>query len=218
MKKRIIIAISLFILFSTTLFKHEIVISKFNIIKIKIDNNSIIKEQDLKNLLSPLLNKNLIFLQAHEVEKLLIQNSLIESFKVKKKYPNNLEIKVFEKKPIAILFNKKKRFYLSEKIETYEFQNYKDYKNLPLVFGDQKKFKIFYNDLKIINFPFDLVKKYTLYESDRWDLETINKIIIKLPSKNYNEKLKNFINIRDKKSFKKFKVFDYRIEGQLILK
>ena len=37
-----------------------------------------------------------------------MKNSFIESFKVKKKYPNNLKIKVFEKKPIAILYNEKK--------------------------------------------------------------------------------------------------------------
>ena len=41
MKKRIIIALALFGLFSTITFKQEIVISKFNLKEIKIENNFI---------------------------------------------------------------------------------------------------------------------------------------------------------------------------------
>ena len=36
-----------------------------------------------------------------------MQNDFIESFQMKKKYPNTLKIKINEKKPIAILINKK---------------------------------------------------------------------------------------------------------------
>ena len=63
-----------------------------------------------------------------------------------------------------------------------------------------------------------MIKNYTYYESQRWDLKTINKKIIKLPSKNYTQSLQNYLNIKDKNSFKKFNLFDYRIEDQLILK
>ena len=49
-------------------------------------------------------------------------------------------------------------------------------------------------------------------------LETLNDKVIKLPSKNYNKSLKNFLNLVDKSAFKKYKVFDYRIKDQLILK
>ena len=61
-----------------------------------------------------------------------------------KKYPNTLKIKIFEKKPIAILINKQEKFYLSEKIELIEFKNLKNYKNLPYVFGDKNNFEKFY--------------------------------------------------------------------------
>ena len=57
-----------------------------------------------------------------------------------------------------------------------------------------------------------------LYESNRWDLETIDNKTIKLSSKNYIKNLKNYLNIKKKNNFKKFKVFDYRINDQLILK
>jgi hypothetical protein len=39
-----------------------------------------------------------------------------------------------------------------------------------------------------------------------------------LPIKDYTESLKNFINFSEEKNFEKYKVFDYRINDQLILK
>lgn len=93
-----------------------------------------------------------------------------------------------------------------------------DYKNLPLVYGNQENFKIFYKNLKKINFPVELIKKYYFFESNRWDLETYNKKVIKLPSVNYVKSLKNFINLKEENNFDKYNIFDYRINGQLILK
>ena len=69
-----------------------------------------------------------------------------------------------------------------------------------------------------INFPFNRITKFTLYEINRWDLETTNNKIIKLPSKNYLKSLKSYLELTKKLEFKKYKVFDYRINNQLILK
>ena len=62
MKKRIVIAIALLILFSTITAQLKIEITKFNLKKIQIKNNSILNEKDIKELLIPLYEKNLIFL------------------------------------------------------------------------------------------------------------------------------------------------------------
>ena len=67
-------------------------------------------------------------------------------------------------------------------------------------------------------FPFDQVKKYILYESNRWDIETLNNKLIKQKKKNYSNKLKNYQDIKNQDNFKKYKIFDYRIKDQLILK
>ena len=89
---------------------------------------------------------------------------------------------------------------------------------MPYIFGNKENFKIIYDDLKKINFPLNLVKKFIFYDSNRWDIETIDKKIVKLPNKNYTQSLENFLKIKDKKRFKNYKVFDYRLEKQLILK
>ena len=218
MKKRLIIALSLLILLTTINSQQSLVISKFNLKTIIIENNLLLKDEDIKNLLIPFYNKNLILLDNNEFKKALMQNSFIESFNIKKKYPSTLKVKIFEKKPIAVLFNEKNKFYLSEKIELIEFKYLQNYQTLPYVLGNKDDFKIFYNNLKRINFPLDIIKKYTLFETNRWDLETKNNQVIKLPSKNYTKSLKNFLNLKNKNDFEKYELFDYRINNQLILK
>ncbi len=154
----------------------------------------------------------------NKVKKALMQNSFIESFNIKKKYPSTLKIIIFEKKPIAILFNNKNKFYLSEKIELIEFKYLPNYKTLPYIVGNKDDFKIFYDNLKKVNFPLDTIKKYTLYENNRWDLKTKDNKVIKLPSKNYKKSLENFLKLKSKNNLKKYELFDYRISNQLILK
>ena len=218
MKKQIIIGISLLVLLSTINIKKDLAIKKFNIKEINIQNNYLIKDKEIKDSLILIYNTNLIFLNNSQIENILKQNTFIESFRIKKKYPNILNIEIIEKEPFAILFNKKKKFYLSKKIELIEYKKIKRYESLPYVFGSKEEFEIFYNNLKVINFPFDIVKKYTFFDSKRWDLETLDGIIVKLPNKNYKESLNNFLKIKNKNSFKKYLVFDYRIPDQLILK
>ena len=218
MKKRTIIAIILLTLLTTITSQNEINFSKFNLKKIIIKNNSLIKEEEIKKSLISIYDKNLIFLDNKEIEQKLMKNGYIESFYIKKKYPNTLEIKIIEKKPIAILFFNKKKFYLSEKIELINFKRIKEYENLPYIFGNKDDFKIFFFELKKINFPISQIKKFTLFETKRWDLETFDNKVIKLPIDNYSQSLENYLNLIDKDIFKKYKLFDYRIGNQLILK
>ena len=217
MKKRSIIAITLLVFLTTINTKQEIPITKFNLKEIKIENNSILNEKEIKQLLFPIYNKNLLFLNNREIESLLMQNSFIDGFKIKKKYPNALKIVIYEKIPIAIVFKKKEKFYLSENIELISFKNIDKYKELPYIFGNEKSFKNLYINLKKINFPFSIIKKFTLFELNRWDIETVNNQLIKLPPDGYLENLENYLDIRNKKNFRKYKVFDYRLENQLIL-
>lgn len=218
MKKKRVIAILLFILLTTINPHQEISFNKFNLKKIEIENNSLLEEKEIKKLLISINNKNLIFLKFKEIENALMKNNFIDGFNIKKKYPNTLKIKIFEKKPIAILINKKKKFYLSEKIDLIKFRNLKNYDDLPYVFGNEKNFKIFYENLKEINFPLSIIKKYTFFESNRWDIETVDEKLIKLPTNNYSNSLENYLKMRKKNNFSKYKIFDYRVNNQIILK
>ena len=104
MNKRFIIALSLLLLLSTYNIQNNFTIdSKFSVEKIIIENNSIIKKKELKEKLSFLLETNLFFLRTNEIESKLVEIDLIESFELKKIYPNKIILKIFEKKPVAIL-------------------------------------------------------------------------------------------------------------------
>ena len=109
MKKRLAISIILIIFLTTITSQQKIVISKFNVKKIEIENNFFIKDENIQKILSQFLNKNLILLKNSEVEKVLLESNFIESFDIKKKYPDILKIRIYEKKPIAILIDKKKK-------------------------------------------------------------------------------------------------------------
>jgi cell division protein FtsQ len=218
MNKRLLIAFSLLLIFSTYKPQNLSLVTKFNIKKIIIEDNFILKDEEIKKSLIGTYEKNLIFLRTSNIKDILQEESFIESFEVKKIYPDTIKIKIFEKKPLAILQNKKKKFYLSQNIELIEYKELNNYDNLPIIFGDKDNFKLIYDNLKKIEFPFYTIKKLYLFELNRWDLETHENKIIKLPANNYIQSLKNFMDLRKKKDFDKYKIYDFRIKNQLILK
>ena len=218
MKKKFLIAV-LFLLFFSSYNNENIrnINSNLVIKKVSIENNFLIDEELIKKKLSFLYETNFLFLKTNKIEKKLTELDFVESFVIKKIYPNEVKIKIFEKKPIAIIQNKKKKKYFTNKGNTINYKYFKKFDNLPVVFGDEKDFKIFYKNLKLINFPLGEIKTLYLFETKRWDIVTIKNQTIKLPIFNYNESLKNFINLKDQSNFQKYQTFDYRINNQLIL-
>jgi len=219
MKNRFILGIALFILFSTFISQKKITIKKFKIQEIKIENNNILEDRELIKVFSFLYNKNLIFLSSFELKKRIDKKSFIKKLEIKKIFPDKLVIKVFEKEPIAIIIDKyQKKFYLGKKIDLIRYRKIQKYENLPVIKGEQNNFKILYNNLIKINFPTEQILSYRYFKANRWDIEMNDKKILKLPAKNYNEVLINFIDIKDKTNFEKYKIFDYRLNNQLILR
>ena len=219
MKKRLIIGLLLLFLFSTYNIKfNKTFFSNLQIKKITIENNKIIKDKEIKEKLSFLYETNFFFLRTKKIEKKLREIQFIESYQIKKIYPNNLIIKITEKKPIAIIQKSKQKTYFTARGELIDFRKIKKFEDLPTVFGDEKSFSTFYVNLKNINFPLKEIKTFYLFESKRWDLLTLKNQLIKLPINNYNKSLLNFISLKDQANFEKYKIFDYRIKDQLILK
>ncbi len=218
MRNKTIIGIALLILLSTFISQKKIAINEFKIKEIKIENNNILEDRELINLFSFLYDKNLIFLNSYEINKKIEQESFIENVKIKKIFPDKLVINIFEKKPIAVLIDGDKKFYLGKKIDLFEFKEISKFKNLPIVNSNQKKFKNLFYNLTRNNFPIDEIHSYFLFKSNRWDIKMKNNKIIKLPYKDYNLSLKNYLEIKNKRSYDKYLIFDYRIKNQLILK
>ena len=206
MRNKPIFGIALFILFSTFISQNKFTINKFEIKEIKIENNEILEDQELINIFSFLYGKNIIFLNAYELKKNIDQKSFIEKIEIKKIFPDKLVIKIFEREPVAILIDKnKKKFFLGKKIDLIQYRKILKYENLPIVEGKQKEFKILFNNLIKINFPTEKILSYHLFKLNRWDIKMTDQIILKLPEKNYEENLINFMSIKDKIILKNIK-------------
>ena len=219
MKNRFLVAISLLFLLTTYKTKNNNnIFLKLQIEDVIIENNKIVSNEEIQKNISFVYDTNIFLITSETIEESLKKIEFIESFKIKKIYPNELKIKIFEKKPIAIIQNKQEKKYYTSSGSVINYIKLKEYEALPIVFGDEKNFNIIYNDLKIINFPINEIKKFFLFESKRWDLVTNKNQTIKLPVNNYAQSLENFLNIKDEANLKKFKIFDYRIKNQLILK
>jgi len=218
MKKSLIGLIILFIfLTSYTPQPNFIFNSNLHIQKIKIENNLIIEDDKIKKKLNFLYKENLFFLKNKDIEENLKSETFIDSFSIKKIYPNTLKLIIVEKKPIAILQYKKKKFFISDKGDLINFINIETYNELPTVFGNGENFYSLYQDLKNIKFPLQMIKSFYFFESGRWDLVMYDNKVVKLPIKNYIYSLKNFMLSKDNSNFKSHKIFDYRIKDQLIL-
>ena len=219
MKKRILFALVLLLLLSSYNIQKNINFnSRLNIEKIYFENNKFINEKTLKNKLSFLYETNLFFLKKKDIELKLKELDIIESFEIKKIYPNKIRIKVYENLPIAIIQNKEEKKFYTNNGKTINFFELEEFGNLPIVYGDRRSFTDFYKVLKKINYPFNEIEKFYLFESKRWDIVTKDQQTIKLPIKNYEISLKNFIDLKDQINFRKYKIFDYRINNQIILK
>ena len=218
MKKSFAWLIVLFIFLTTYTPKFDFIKGfNFNIQKIEIEGNSILNSDEIVQKLNFLYKDHLFFLNLKSIEKNLKNETFIESFSLKKIYPNTLKIIIVEKEPIAVLQNKKKKFYISDKGDFIDFQDIEVYRNLPTVFGNGKFFYSLYQDLQSIKFPLETIKSFYFFESGRWDLVLYDGKTIKLPIKNYLESLKNYMGSKNDNNFKNYKIFDYRIKDQLIL-
>ena len=97
MNKKLLVALSLLLILSTYNFKNDNLKNTLNIKDILVDNNKILTKNEVETELSFLLDKNLFTLNSLNIQDELKKNSFIESFEIKKIYPDTLKVKVFEK-------------------------------------------------------------------------------------------------------------------------
>jgi len=219
---KIYFLIFIFFIFSTYNSQHnkENLSIIFPIKEILIENENKVATNltELKSDLSFAINKNLFFLEEFFFLSIIAKHEFISSIQIKKKYPNTLKILIVENIPVATQITNKKKFYITKDNERINFVYLKIYEDLPSIFGKYKNFNIFYNDLKKNNFKINKIKSFYYFDVGRWDIVLKNEKVIKFPEKNYLDLLLKINLMLDDNNYSKYKIFDFRIKDQLILK
>ncbi len=217
LSKKILLYIFLIIFLSTLNNKFFSKIKFKTIDKITIKGLEGEEKQDLLNNLELLNLKNIFFLNKYKLIKNLEANDLIENYTVFKKYPSSIEIRIHKTKFLANVFKDGKSFVLGSNGKLIQINEKNN--NLPNIFGDYNK-DSFFNLLKSIkksNFELFEIKNLYFFKSGRWDIETNDNMIIKLPKKNLEDSLNLSLDLISSDKFKNVKILDLRQDKQVIL-
>ena len=223
-KKSFFLWLFLLIILTTYNFdsKENLVNSFFKIKKIEIEGIQNLHRKEIEKKFNSFKEKNIIFTNQKQFRKLIDNLELVKEIKVKKIYPDKIKITIKEFKIIGIFVDEKnqKEYILTDHGRIINNYNKKQFNDLPLVFGENadKIFFIFYPSLETTGFGIELIKYFNYFNIKRWDILLKDGKLIKLPSTNYEKSLKKFLSIYETENFKKFRVFDFRVNGQLIIK
>ncbi len=201
----------------------------FKIRNIQIQNNFLISENMISKELNHIYDKNIFFIKRKELEEPLKNIDFLEKIEVYKKYPDTIIIKIFETKPVAIIFKKKTKFLLDTSSNLISLENIDlvdpylklndIFPRLPSVFGEnaEKNFINFLNQLKNSNFPTEKIKDFYYFHSGRWDLKLLSNKIIKFPNTNIQTAIQKTTELLNRKDFESYNIIDLRVDGKIIV-
>ena len=218
-KKKLFIYLFLMI-FLTTI--NNLSLSNSGYLKLKInqikvyglnDEDNFNISEEFKRLIS---QKNLFFINKDYFVNVLEKNNLVHSFKVRKIYPNSIEVQIQKTKLLAVTNYNEKNFFIGSNGKLINFQS--SDKNLPYVSG-KIKIEEFIKFKKIVvnsKFNFEEISELYFFPSGRWDIKTNKGILIKLPQKNLLKLLNLSHDLITNENFKNNKVIDLRIYNSVI--
>jgi len=222
-KKNIFLWVLLFIFLTTYNLNLEkgLIDSFFHIKKIEVDGIKNGNIDEIQEKLKIFNEENIITIDQKKIITSIADLDFVRDIKIKKIYPNKIKVTIHEHSPIGILIDNKNKYVLAENGKI--IKNYKEeFESLPSVYGKNanKNFPIFYKVLQDSDFDINTVDYFKYFESDRWDVFLKNGKLIKLPSDHDRkaESIKKFLSVYKKEKFQRFKVFDFRVKNQLIMK
>ena len=217
-KNKIYIYLIIFFLFTTV---SNLQISNSNLFKFSFKDIKVSGLSEKNNLsilqeLKKIQLKNIFFIQKDILAKILTQNNLVNSFEIKRIFPNTIEIKIKKTEFLGIT-NVDGNFYFigsNGKLISYDEST----KNLPYVFGKISTFSFieFINILKQSTVDIKNIKEIYFFPSGRWDIKTKQDKLFKLPSKNILSALNTINKLNISKEFKKASIVDLRFNDKII--
>ena len=216
--KKIIIYFLLFISLCTV---SNIELNKKNFLKIKkinIFGINNIEVSNVKNEINNLNINNIISLNKNEISNVIDSYSIVENYKIFKKYPSTLNIEIIKTNFLAKINYDGKTYIVGSngRLINKKFNN----DHLPYIFGnpETKEFLKLKKKIDLSKFSYDQIKNFYFYPSKRWDLELKDGIRIKLSNLNIVKSLNQSFEFLNLKNLRDIKIIDLRVKNQIILK
>ncbi len=217
-KNKIIIYLLLLFILSTTSVKlienQNNYLSKINRINIEgLSNND---NKKISSELKDLVHKNILLIRKEEIQSVISKYNIIDEYSIKKIYPSTIDIDIKPTKFIARLSINNKLIGANGKLIDDEINREK----LPYIFGE-------FNSQNLLNFKkkidqskfvFTNFKMLYLFPSNRWDILTNDKILIKLPQSNLSDSLNLAYKIINSEKIKNKSIIDLRVNNHLVIK
>ena len=187
----------------------------FQIKNINITGLAEVENETLLLNLNNIFFKNILLINKNEISKVIEKNTLVEKYTIFKKYPSTLNVRIEKAKFLAKINKNNKIFYIGS--------NGKLIKNdikyeLPFIFGnpDINEFLTFKKIIDNSKINYEEIKNLYYFQSNRWDIELNDNLIIKLPKKNLDNSLNIAFDIFKNDNFNKLRQIDLRIKNQII--
>ena len=187
-------------------------INKIEIIGLNLD-----ERKKIESIINDANFKNIFYLDKEYLKRNINSINIIEQFEIFKNYPSTL--KIFIEKTEILAQTKKNGFdYLigsnGKLIENKDFTL-----ELPFIFGDLDISEFLKLKSKIDSslFEFSEISNLYIYKSKRWDIETLNGNLIKLPKNNIEEILNLYVQMSNEKRINEKTIVDFRQKNQIIL-
>ena len=215
--KKIFIYIILFLSIGTLNHKNLNNIYLNKSIKINVSGLDDKNNFAIKNNLDFLNLSSLFFLKKHEINEIVSTNNLVERYSISKVYPATLNIEIDQTKFLAQTQINNKNFLLGSNGRLIKINNLK--KDLPFIYGNFNNQNFFQLKTAIdqTEFEYTDIKNLFFYKSGRWDIETNDGLIIKLPQNEIKSSLEIFLNFFTRKESKDIYKIDLRQKNQIII-
>jgi len=189
---------------------------------VAVEGRSQVDSKDILKCVGLVRGETLTQLNPANVKACLEKNPWVRSATVVRNFPNQVQIQLVERDPIAIWQYKSQHKLLDREGAVIGVKDVSQYANLLLVAGEQApqhlneliKALADYPDIK------DQLSAATHIRGSRWDFKMNGGMMVKLPDENIDKALKQLRKLAAQYHLweRGYSVLDMRLEDQLILK
>ena len=185
--KKVIIYLCLFFLLATVNNSSIINLRLPKIEKIKISGFSLDQNTHVRDIIESLKSKNIFFINQFEIKKDIFSDNIVEELNIFKNYPSTLIVDIKKTQFLAVTKKDGDDYFIGRNGKL--IKKNQSISKLPYVFGDLNinDFLEFKKNIDNSNFEFKQILNLYYYKSKRWDIETSNGYLIKLPRENISE-------------------------------